>query len=260
MNNSGQAIETVPAHAPQGAKGVDKDTLRDQALAVVPVARHALLLTSAIEAGITDAQDPQWWWVATSVNIAAATEQVGQSADRVRDELASIPSSIQKAVIAGGEDIQGLMNQTSTRFVATAIAAIQKAIEQSSLEASTKLWDDTEKAAASIKDVVGSLPSAIILQRDAAVKEYAVSGATAAQAAVAATKWRGKAWAGFSFLTVLLVGGVLGGYVTVTGGEILHKIQPVAYSVLIKNAPDAHGFGVRPVPGNPDLIQVYPKN
>ncbi|MDA8379111.1 MAG: hypothetical protein M0Z50_19140 [Planctomycetia bacterium] len=246
----------IPAiSAPQGAKG----TLRDQALATVPPVRHGILLTSAVDAKVVDPDDPAWWIIAAAVNIADAVEHVAQSSDEVQIQLASLPSNIQKAVISGGNDLQGVINQTSIKFVAAATAAVQKAVEQATLEASAKLINDASKAAASIKDVVNSLPTAVKEQRDAAVKEYAASGATAAQAAVSATRWRGKAWAGFSFLTVLLVGGLIGGYVAVTGGESLHFIQPVGLTALVINDKNATGLGIKAAPNLPNMIKVYPE-
>jgi hypothetical protein len=233
------------------------------ALAALPPDMVKRITTIAARYGIRHDADPMWALVEAmqdSLRCAQASAQAAESAAQAADEtqihLAALPGAIQKGVVDGGNDLQGIINQTSIKFVAAATAAVQKAVEQATLEASAKLINDAAKATASIKDVVNDLPSAIKEQRDAAVKTMAECGAAAAQAAVSATKLRGRAWAGFSFLAVLFVGGVLGGFVGIKGGEMLNQIQPIGVTAQLLNVPGTTALSIKKGHGK-GLFEVY---
>lgn len=239
---------STPAEAPQGAGMGCRKSLRDQALAVVPPERHSALLLAAADAKIGDADDPGWWLVAAAVNIESAAKSVSDSELVMNKTLAQLPGAIQKAAISAGDDLRGVIEQAGVKIGASAA----KAVEITASAAASQLTKEASKAAEDIKSVVNELPIAIAQKRDNAVGEIAKQGAVAAVEAVKAAKYRGRFWAGFSFLLVLCVGAFLG----ILAGEQLHYIQPVGDVAYLKIVPGDR-LGTRIPKRDKSLLEIY---
>ena len=116
-----------------------------------------------------DRRDPAWLLVETAVvSISAATE-AGAAARSVHEDVTRIPATIQKAVIAGGEDIAGQVRTALTSNLGEFAEAIGVGVHGATNQAVTNVQT-------ALKDFDGKVDKAIIAKKEAVIARWVQSG------------------------------------------------------------------------------------
>ena len=119
-----------------------------------------------------DRRDPAWLMVETAVVSITAAAEAGAAARLVHEDVTKIPASIQKAVVAGGEDVSG---QVRAALVSN-LGEFAQAIGQGVHLATGKAVTNVQTA---LQNFDAKVDKAIIARKDAVLAQWVQSGSNA---------------------------------------------------------------------------------
>lgn len=187
-----------------------------ESLATLPSAVVLRISTIAARYGIRHDSDPMWALVEAvqdgmeCANAAAtAATAAGKAATVVHGEVAKISGQIQKAVVAGGEDISGQVRAALISNLGEFAEAIGAGVHSATNQAVANVQT-------ALKDFDGKVDKAIISRKDAVLARWVQSGSDAldqkVREAVKTERTINLVFMLFMILATLVLGIVLGMY------------------------------------------------
>ena len=208
--------QTTPRPPPQGRPAA---TLRDIALAAVPLDLREPLLTLAIEHHIANADDPFWTIAAAMANALAAAKAAGDAARETGTAIAGIRDEVYQGAAKASADVKAAIE--------TSIAGTIK----------TSLDQAIQAGAAALRQAAADLPKIGRESQNQIVGEWRAALASAA---------REHAFFGFLqrlsvnilALTLIVAGIFVGGLVAGGAGiefviAAKHRLVPTGYRLLV---------------------------
>ena len=203
----------------QTPQGPLRSTLRDIALAAVPLDLREPLLTLAIEHHIANADDPFWTIAAATANALAAAKAAGDAAWETGTAVASIRDEVYQGAAKASADIKATIETSITGTVNSAFASAAQA------------------GADALRKAAADLPAVAHAEQGRIVQEWRSALADAA---------RDSAFAGVVqrlsvnvvALVILVAGIFVGGLLTGGAGiEFImatqHRLVPSPYRLLV---------------------------
>lgn len=205
-------ISPVPVIEEQERRGV----ALTEALSTLPPAVVLRISTIAARYGIRHDSDPMWALVEAvqdgmeCANAAAtAATAAGKAARLVHEDVAGIPDAIQKAVVAGGEDVAGQVRTALTSNLGEFAEAIGQGVHLATDQAVVNVQT-------ALKDFDGKVDKAIIARKDAVIAQWVQSGSDAldqrVREAIKTERTINLVFMLFMILATLALGIVLGMY------------------------------------------------
>jgi hypothetical protein len=150
-----------------------------EALSTLPPAVVLRISTIAARYGIKHDSDPMWALVEAvqdgleCANAAAtAATAAGKAARLVHEDVAGIPDTIQKAVVAGGEDVAGQVRTALTSNLGEFAEAIGHGVHLATNKAVTNVQT-------ALKNFDAKVDKTIIARKDAVIAQWVQSGSDA---------------------------------------------------------------------------------
>ncbi|MDA8153609.1 MAG: hypothetical protein M0003_13045 [Acidithiobacillus sp.] len=154
-----------------------------------------------------DKRDPAWLMVEAAVVSMTAAAEARDAARLVHDDVAKIPASIQKAVVAGGADVSGQVRAALTSNLGEFAQAIGLGVQHA-----------TDAAVANVqtalKDFDQKVDKTIIARKDAVIAQWVQSGSDAlddrVREAIKTERTLNIAFMMFALFAALILGIALG--------------------------------------------------
>jgi len=119
-----------------------------------------------------DRRDPAWLLVETAMVSMAAAFVAGAAARLVHEDVARIPETVQKAVVAGGEDVTGQVRAALTSNLGEFAEAIGQGVHLATDKAVTNVQT-------ALKNFDAKVDKTIIARKDAVLAGWVQSGSDA---------------------------------------------------------------------------------
>ncbi|MHB1320812.1 MAG: hypothetical protein ACYCY0_04520 [Acidithiobacillus ferrivorans] len=160
-------------HTPAPEPGRDRDSQgMHSALAAIPdPMTRERVLRIALDHQV-DKRDPAWLLVETAVVSVTAAAEAGAAARLVHENVAEIPATIQKAVVAGGEDVAGQVRTALTSNLGEFAEAIGQGVHLATNKAVTNVQT-------ALKNFDAKVDKTIIARKDAVIAQWVQLGSDA---------------------------------------------------------------------------------